>query len=62
MSLIIIIIIIIIIILFIFQDFEVIISSNVKYNCQTRMRRMTMNEQSTNNGLIYETYSQVLFF
>ena len=55
------IIIIIIIILFIFQDFEVI-NSNVKYNCQTRMRRMTMNEQSTDNGLIYETYSQVLFF
>ena len=54
-------IIIIIIILFIFQDFEVI-SSNVKYNCQTRMRRMTMNEQSTDIGLIYETYSQVLFF
>ena len=35
-----------IILLFIFQNFEVVINSNtVKYNCQPRMRRMTMNEK-----------------
>ena len=39
--------------LFIFQNFEVIISSNVvRYNCQTQMWRMTLNKKSTNNALI----------
>ena len=39
--------------LFIFQNFEVIISWNVvRYNCQTRMWRMTMSKQSANIGLI----------
>ena len=34
------------ILLFIFQNFEVVINSNtVKYNCQPRMWRMTMNEK-----------------
>ena len=35
-----------IIFLFMFQNFEVVANSNtVKYNCQPRMRRMTMNEK-----------------
>ena len=35
-----------IIFLFTFQNFEVVVNSNmVKYNCQPRMRRMTMNEK-----------------
>ena len=35
-----------IIFLFMFQNFEVVVNSNtVKYNCQPRMRRMTMNEK-----------------
>ena len=39
--------------LFIFQSFEVRINSNaVKNDCQARVQQMTMNEQSTNNGLM----------
>ena len=45
--------------LLIFQSFEVILSSNaIKYNCQTRMRQMTMNKQSTNNDLTRKCTSQ----
>ena len=36
------------IIFYSFSKIEVLISSNVvKYNCQTRLRRMTMNKQLT---------------